>query len=100
MFDDFSLRHIPTLLVATTTTFQGLMPFWNVEYAIEELGLPKRIAVFKEAHPVKIFSLARLSILGALMFMFYFQKTLPEADIMMVFMGTYLGVVESYVCWR
>jgi hypothetical protein len=50
MFANFSLRHIPTLFVATTTTFGGAMPFYNAEYAIKKFGLPERIAVSREAH--------------------------------------------------
>jgi len=75
------------------------MPFYNAEYAIEELGLPKRIAVSKEAHPIMILSSARLTALGALMFVFYFQDKLPEVDTIMIVMGGYLGAVDGYVCW-
>ena len=100
MSENFSLRHIPTLFVATTTTFGGLIPFYNAEYAIKELGLPKRIAVSREAHPVMILSSARITALGALMFVFYFQGKLAEVDIIMLVMGAYLGPVDGYVCWR
>ncbi len=100
MLPQFSLRHIPTLFVATATTFGGLMPFFNAEHSIRELGLPNRIAISKEAHPVMMLSSARISCLGALIFIFYSQNKLEEADMVMTVMGAYLGAVDGYVCWR
>jgi len=49
MSASFSLYHIPTLFVATATTFGGLIPFFNAEDAIREFGLPERIAISKPA---------------------------------------------------
>jgi hypothetical protein len=45
-------------------------------------------------------SLARLTALGALVFIFYFQEKLLEVDTIMVVMGAYFGAVDGYVCWR
>ncbi|KAF2203319.1 hypothetical protein GQ43DRAFT_438896 [Delitschia confertaspora ATCC 74209] len=60
MFSNCSFRHIPTLFVATTTIFGGIIPFVNSQYTIEELDLPKRIVISKEAHLVMILSSASL----------------------------------------
>jgi hypothetical protein len=76
------------------------MPFYNAEYAIEEFGLPKRIAISKEAHPFIILSSARITALGTLMLIFYIQHKLNEVNTIMIVMGGYLGVVDGYVCWR
>ncbi|PVI00098.1 hypothetical protein DM02DRAFT_593351 [Periconia macrospinosa] len=100
MFENFTLAHIPTLFVATATTFGGLMPFFNAQSAIEEFGLPKRIAISKEAQSVMILSSARITALGACMFAFYFSGKFSEVDTVMVIMGAYVGSVDAYVCWK
>ncbi|KAF2645169.1 hypothetical protein P280DRAFT_444626 [Massarina eburnea CBS 473.64] len=100
MFENFTLAHIPTLFVATATTFGGLMPFFNAEAAIEELGLPKCIAASKDAQSAMILSSARVTALGACMFPFYFTGKFSQVDTFMVIMGAYVGAVDAYVCWK
>jgi hypothetical protein len=100
MFSHFTWTHIPTLFVATATTFGGLVPFFNAKYAIEEFGLPKRIATSKEAQSVMILSSARITALGACMLTFYFANKFAEVDTIMVVMGAYVGLVDGYVCWK
>ncbi|KAK2800366.1 hypothetical protein FQN49_008931, partial [Arthroderma sp. PD_2] len=99
MFEHFTAWHIPPLFVATVTTFGGLMPFWNAGYAIEEFGLPKRIAISKEAQAVMITGSGRTSALGLALFTFYSQGKLREVDTIMIILA-YLGLVDGYVCWR
>lgn len=100
MFENFTWYHAPTLFVATATTFGGLMPFFNARAAIEEFGLPKRIAASSEAQSVMILSSARITALGACMFAFYGAGKFAEVDTVMVVMGAYVGAVDAYVCWR
>jgi len=100
MFETLSVRHVPTLFVAVATTFGGFMPFFNAEYAIEEFGLPKRIARVKEAQAIMVLSSARITAIGAAMFTFYFQNKFTEVDTIMIIMGAYVGAVDGYVCWR
>ncbi|EZG06236.1 hypothetical protein H106_04021 [Trichophyton rubrum CBS 735.88] len=99
MFEHFTAWHIPPLFVATATTFGGLMPFWNAAYAIEEFGLPKRIAVSKEAQAIMITASGRTTALGLALFTFYSQNKLREVNTIMFILG-YLGLVDGYVCWR
>ncbi|KAF3492348.1 uncharacterized protein GIQ15_01865 [Arthroderma uncinatum] len=99
MFEDFTAWHIPPLFVATVTTFGGLIPFWNAGYAIEEFGLPKRIAISKEAQAVMITGSGRTTALGLVLFTFYSQGKFREVDTIMVILA-YLGLVDGYVCWR
>lgn len=75
------------------------MPFWNAAYAIEEFGLPKRIAVSKEAQAIMITASGRTTALGLALFTFYSQNKLREVDTIMFILG-YLGLVDGYVCWR
>ncbi|KAL8993767.1 MAG: hypothetical protein Q9169_006099 [Polycauliona sp. 2 TL-2023] len=98
MFDDFVLRHIPPLLVATALTFGGLMPFFNAEHAIQEFGLPKRIAISKPAQSIMIVSSARITAIGIALFTFYFQGKFEAVDTILLILG-YVGLVDGYVCW-
>ena len=99
MLANFALRHIPSLLVATATTFGGLMPFFNAEYAILEFGLPQRIAISKPAQSIMIVSSARIAAIGLALFTFYWQEKLAAVDTIMAILG-YVGLVDGYVCWR
>ncbi|KAJ6499806.1 hypothetical protein DFH09DRAFT_945135, partial [Mycena vulgaris] len=92
--------HIPSLFVATATTFGGLMPFFNAEHAILEFGLPLRIAASKPAHwqSIMILSSARITAIGLVIFLFYFQGNLAAVDTVMALMA-YVGAVDGYVCW-
>lgn len=98
MFSHFAFHHLPTLFVAFATTFGGLMPFFNAEYAILEFGLPQRIAVSKPAQSIMILSSARITTLGLALFTFYFQEKLEVVDTILVLLG-YTGLVDGYVCW-
>lgn len=99
MFAYFALRHVPPLFVATATTFGGLMPFFNAEYAIREFGLPQRIAMSKQAQSIMVTSSARITAIGLALFTFYFQGKLAEFDTILAILG-YVGLVDGYVCWR
>jgi len=98
MFENFTLWHIPPLLVATALTFGGTMPFFNAEYAILEFGLPKRIAISKPAQSIMILSSARITAIGLALFTFYFQENFAEVDTLLSVLG-YVGLVDGYVCW-
>lgn len=100
MFSNFALAHIPTLFVATATTFGGMIPFFNAYSAIAGLGLPKRIAISKEAQTMMIFGSARTTAIGMILFAFYFQNKFAEVDTVMVVLGSYVGAADGYVCWK
>lgn len=99
MFDQPVLRTIPPLFVATATTFGGLIPFYNAQYAIEEFGLPRRVAISKPAQSIMILSSARIATLGVAIFVFYFQGKFEPVDVIMALLG-YVGLVDGYVCYR
>lgn len=100
MFDHFSLFHLPPLFVAAATTFGGLIPFFNAEYAILEFGLPQRIASSRPAQSVMILSSGRITAIGMSLFAFYFQGKLVEFDTVLTILGAYVGLVDGYVCLR
>ncbi|KAJ5678711.1 hypothetical protein N7462_006955 [Penicillium macrosclerotiorum] len=99
MLSHFCLRHIPPLFVATTTTFGGLLPFFDAEYAIRAFGLPRHVASSRSAQSVMLTSAARISAIGYALFLFYFQGKLREFDTLLSVLG-YVGLVDGYVCWR
>ncbi|KAL8669610.1 MAG: hypothetical protein Q9168_005806 [Polycauliona sp. 1 TL-2023] len=92
MSADFALRHMPPLLVATALTFDGLIPFFNPEYAILEFSLPKHIAVSKPAQSVMIVSSARITAIGIALFTFYLQGHLEAVDTILLILE-YVGPV-------
>ena len=98
MLSHFVLRHVPTLFVATATTFGGLIPFFDAEYAILEFGLPKRVAISKQAQSIMILSSGRITTLGLALFTFYIQEKLAAVDTILLLLG-YVGLVDGYVCW-
>lgn len=65
-----------------------------------EFGLPERIASSRPAQPVMVLCSARTTTLGLLMFIFYRQGRFEDVDTVMSVMGAYLGLVDSYVCWK
>jgi hypothetical protein len=99
MFEDFALRHIPPLLLATTTTVGGFMPLWDPEGAIRLFGLPQRIAISKTAHPLMILSSARISAIGIAIWMLYLRKNYEAVDVVLTSIG-WIGVIDGYVCWN
>ncbi|KAB8073003.1 hypothetical protein BDV29DRAFT_158025 [Aspergillus leporis] len=99
MLDHFTFRHSLPLSVATTTTFGGLIPFFDAEYAIRAFGLPQRVAISKPAQSVMITGTARTTAIGLALFTFYSQAKLEEVDTILIILG-YVGLADGYVCWR
>ncbi|KAK1236108.1 hypothetical protein PQX77_000652 [Marasmius sp. AFHP31] len=99
MLPSFSLRHIPALFVASTTTFGGFWPLFNAKAAILDFGLPPRVAKSPEAQSVMKCCSARTTVLGTLIFIFYAQNRLDAVDIVLGAMGVWVGLVDGYVCW-
>ncbi|KAK4460918.1 hypothetical protein QBC42DRAFT_298207 [Cladorrhinum samala] len=96
----FSPRHIPALILAATSTFGGIWPFFDAEAAMLEFGFPPSVARAPEARPVMLNGQARTTILGALAFVFYFGGKFAEVDTVMTLYGFYAGLVDSYVVWK
>jgi hypothetical protein len=68
----FGLRHSPPPFAAAATTFGGVIPFFNAEYAICEFGLPQRRAISKPAQAVMVIGMARITAIRRAIFTFYF----------------------------
>jgi hypothetical protein len=97
MFENFELRHIPPLFIATTTTFGGMMPLWNPEKALLTFGFPPRIATSKTAHPVHTVGSSRISATGIAIWALYLSGHFEAVDIVLASLA-WIAVVDSYVC--
>ena len=90
-------RHVPTLLVASSMAFGGLIPLWDAAYAIRLFGLPAHVSTSAPAQSVMVVASARTSALGLALFTFYAQRKYREVDTVLVILS-YLGLVDAYVC--
>ena len=91
---EFSPRHIPAPVIASSTTLGGLWPIFNPRAAMLEFGLPRHIAGNPAAAPVMVLGQARNRVLGLLIFWFYYQRKYTEIDQLMVLLAGYVGVVD------
>ncbi|KAH8895975.1 hypothetical protein GQ53DRAFT_743904 [Thozetella sp. PMI_491] len=94
------LRHGPALFSAFTMTFGGIWAFFDAPAAMAEFGFPAHIAGSSAAAPVMVTGNARTTIIGALMFIFYFRGQLEAVDTILALTGAYAGLVDSYIVWR
>ncbi|PSN71414.1 hypothetical protein BS50DRAFT_631370 [Corynespora cassiicola Philippines] len=100
MFEHFTPRHIPPLLLATTITLGGMMPFLRgPEAALLEFGFPKSIASARAAWPVIKTGSARASAMGIAIWGMYLGGHLEAVDILIGSMA-WIGVVDGVVCAR
>ena len=98
----FAIRHIPGLFVAATQAFGGPLPLPNANWArwpILEFGLPERIATSQPAQAIMMISGARTSVIGLAMLIFHYQQKWAEFDLMMLLLGSLVGLIDGYVCW-
>ncbi|KAL2809410.1 hypothetical protein BJX63DRAFT_423837 [Aspergillus granulosus] len=100
MLPHFTPAHIPPLFVATATSLGGLLPFFSPSRALTDFGFPQRIASAKPAHPVMVIACARTTAIGLMLWTFYAQGKLVEFDIILTILGSYVGLVDGWVCWR
>jgi hypothetical protein len=100
MFSDFTLTHLPTLFVASALTFGGMVPIFNAEAAIREMGLPPRISKSKEAQAMMILGMGRTTTIGLALWTFYLKSKFEEVDTLLLILGAYLGAIDAYICWK
>lgn len=73
---------------------------FNARGAMLEFGWPERIADDPLTHLVNVQGQSRTTVLGLLVFVFYFRGQYKAVDTLMAVMGFYAGVVDSYVVWK
>jgi hypothetical protein len=96
----FTLRHIPVLLIATSTTFGGAAALPYPVWAIRAFGFPERIVQAPIAHSSFTLSSMRTSCMGLMLYTFMWRGQYEVVDTMLTIMGFYLGVVDAWLCWR
>ena len=100
MFEQFSPRDIPPLIVATGTCYTGLWPLWNPKASMLTFGFPARLAETPATYPVMVCCQIRTTILGMILFAFYSRQKFDEIDTIMKIMGLYAGAMDSYIFYR
>lgn len=99
-FDNFQLRHLPGLLIASSETFGGFWPLFNAESAIRAFGLPEPIAQSVPAQATMFIASSRISTIGMIIFALYGQGNFAAVDTVLAVMGLYVGAMDGYLCWR
>ncbi|KAK7967566.1 MFS general substrate transporter [Apiospora aurea] len=100
MSEQFSPRHMPALIAASTMTFGGLWSYFDPRAAMLEFGLPDRIASTPGAAAVMHINNARTTVLGTCLFALYFTRQRAACDTVLAILGAYAGLVDSYVVWK
>ena len=97
MFDNFTLRHLPPLLLATQITFGGMMPFTHgPEASLLKFGFPKQIAVTKAAWPVIKIGSARVTAIGLAIWSMYLGGHYEAIDILIASTG-WIAIIDGIV---
>lgn len=100
MFDDFNLRHILPLLLATQITFGGMMPFTHgPEASLLKFGFPREIAVSKAAWPVIKIGSARVTAIGLAIWGMYLGGHYEAIDILIASTG-WIAIIDGIVCHK
>ncbi|KAK6496283.1 hypothetical protein TWF481_002308 [Arthrobotrys musiformis] len=99
ILNNFSTRHIPGLIIGTTLTFGGAIPFFNPAYAMHEFGLPLYLVKSKDAQDAFTVSAIRTVALGLSIYMMFAQRMYRGVDIMLACIGT-TGILDGWLCWK
>jgi hypothetical protein len=95
-----TVRHIPVLLVATSTTFGGAAAIPFPAWAIRAFGLPERFEQAPMAQSCFTLASTRTSCLGILIYIFMARGQYDVIDTILALVGFYLGVVDAWICWK
>jgi hypothetical protein len=100
MFEDFTYRHIPPLLLAAQITIGGLMPWTHgPRAALLKFGFPPSIASSKAAWPIIKVGSARVSAFGIALFGMYAGGHYEAMDILIASMA-WIGLADAWVCYE
>jgi hypothetical protein len=98
MFENFTWRHVPPLLLATQVTIGGMYPFiWGPEAALLKFGFPKHIAVSKPAWPVIKIGSARVTTIGLAIWGMYIGGHLEAIDVLIA-STSWVALIDGVVC--
>lgn len=92
-------RHIPALFSATTTTVGGMMSIFYTRSTMLSFGLPAHIANTDATWPVWVIAQAHTTVMGLLLFIFYFRGQLDVVDIVLGVSSAYAALIDSYIIY-
>jgi hypothetical protein len=95
-----TLRHVPALFGATTTTFGGMVSIFYPRSTMLSFGLPAHIADIDATWPVWVIGQAHTTVIGILIFIFYFRRQLDVIDIILGVSSAYAALIDSYVIYN
>jgi hypothetical protein len=93
------LNHIPSLFLATTFTFGGMLPIFAPARAMHEFGLPAHIIASPEAQSVFNVYSSRMTAFGLAIYAFHWKGMYEAVDIVLMTMA-YATVVDAWICWK
>lgn len=98
MFDHFTLRHLPPLLLGTILTIGGTMSFTSgPEEALTKFGFREHVASNKAAWPVIKLEGSRITTIGLTIWGLYIGNHFEAMDILFAAMG-WMAVIDGVVC--
>jgi hypothetical protein len=84
MFNSFNLCHIPSLLVASSLTFGGMLPLTHPAASIRYMGFPAQIYSSSAAHTIMTLGMCRTTVIGLALWTSYLQGKLDEVDTLLL----------------
>jgi hypothetical protein len=94
-----ALNHIPSLFLATTFTFGGMLPIFAPARAMHEFGFPAHIIASPEAQSVFNVYSSRMTAFGLAIYAFHWKGMYEAVDIVLMTMA-YATVVDAWICWK
>jgi hypothetical protein len=77
-----------------------MWPLYNPQSAIREMGFPARIHTSKEAQAIMTLGMGRTTCIGLALWTFYLREKLDVVDTLLVLLGTWVGAIDAWVCWK
>ncbi|KAF2204383.1 hypothetical protein GQ43DRAFT_437962 [Delitschia confertaspora ATCC 74209] len=98
MFEQFALRHLPPLILATSISIGGTVPYiYGPQAALVMFGFPEHIAASKAAWPIIKVGSARVTTMGLAIWGMYLGGYLEAMDILFATMG-WIALIDGLVC--
>lgn len=98
MFENFTLRHLPPLWLATQVSIGGMMPYIRgSEASLKMFGFPANIPTSKAAWPVIKVGSARVTTIGIAIWGMYLGGHFEAMDILLA-ATAWTGMIDAIVC--
>jgi hypothetical protein len=96
----FHIYHIPALISTFTLMLGSPWSIVSPRTSLSEFGFLPAIAQSPAAQPVMVAASTRGAVLGALMAIFYARGQYEDVDLILMLLGGYAGITDSWVVYR